>query len=102
MGEGAIPEFSLALFEPLLGQVFRIGDGPQAVDARLVEANNLREAQGAGRLSRQFSLLWLGPREANLAQGIYRVVHPSLPPLELFLVCLGPVAEGMRYEAVFT
>lgn len=102
MSAAAPPELSLALFEPLLGQVFRISDGSGTLDATLIEATNLREAQGAGRLSRQFSLVWRGPATAMIEQRIYTVSHPALPPLELFLVCLGPDAEGTRYEAVFT
>ncbi len=102
MGETAFPGLSLDLFEPLLGQSFRIGDASGALAATLIEATSLREAQGAGRLSRQFSLVWRGPPGARLEQRIYTVSHPALPPLDLFLVCLGPDAEGMRYEAVFT
>lgn len=94
--------FSLDMFEPLVGQDFRIVvDGGELV-ATLIEACSLREAQGAGRLSRQFSLVWRGPPGAVLDQGIYRVLHPALAPQDLFLVCLGPDAHGMRYEAVFT
>jgi hypothetical protein len=36
-----------------------------------------------------------------LAQGTYRLSHPQLGELELFLVPLGPAAEGMQYEAAF-
>lgn len=95
-------EFSLEMFEPLVGQEFRIADDGGERVATLIEARSLREAQGAGRLSRQFSLVWRGPPGAVLEQGIHRVLHPALAPQELFLVCLGPDAHGMRYEAVFT
>jgi hypothetical protein len=97
-----VTEFSLGRFEPFLGQAFEIGEGPGAVSAVLIDAINLREAQGVGYLSRQFSLVWRGPRNARLEQGIYPVRHPELGTMELFLVCIGPDAEGMRYEAVFT
>ncbi len=102
MSETAFPELSLALFEPLLGQTFQISDGDNTLAATLIEATTLREAQGAGRLSRQFSLIWRGPAQVRLEQRIYTVTHPDLPVLELFLVCIGPDAHGMRYEAVFT
>jgi hypothetical protein len=95
-------DFALGRFEPLVGQAFEIGDGPGAIAAVLIEASNLREAQGVGFLSRQYSLVWRGPRDARLEQGTYTVRHPELGVMELFLVCIGPDAEGMRYEAVFT
>ena len=95
-------DFALGQFEPLIWQAFTIDVGSDGVSAVLIEANNLREAQGIGHLSRQFSLVWRGPRDVRLEQRIYSVRHPALPPLDLFLVCIGPDAEGMRYEAVFT
>ena len=94
--------YALDAFEPLLGEVFVISDGTGSLPATLVEATNLREAQGQGLRSRQFSLVWRGPRDAVLPQRIYTVAHPALGEMELFLVTLAADAEGTRYEAVFT
>ena len=102
MSETREPGYALGDFEPLLGEVFRIDSREHSVEATLVEASNLREAQGAGRRSRQFSLVWRGPPGAVLPQQIYAVTHPTLGTMELFLVTIGPDAGGMRYEAVFT
>jgi hypothetical protein len=35
-------------------------------------------------------------------QGIYPVSHPALGTLDMFLVPIGPFADGFGYEAVFT
>jgi hypothetical protein len=102
MSDATDVDYSLDRFTPLLGEAFEIGDDHGAISAVLIEATDLREVQGAGRLSRQFSLVWRGPRDTRLDQRIYAVRHSALGTLELFLVCLGPDAEGMRYEAVFT
>lgn len=48
-----------------------------------------------------FSVVLRGARELRLAQGIYRLQHPSLGALDLFVVPIGPDAHGMRYEIVF-
>ena len=48
-----------------------------------------------------FSVILRGPREAGLQQQTYAVEHPRLGVIELFLVPLGPDAEGARYEATF-
>jgi hypothetical protein len=49
-----------------------------------------------------FSLLFHHPRtDAYLPQQIYRLEHPHMGAIEIFLVPLGPDAAGMRYEAVF-
>lgn len=52
---------------------------------------------------RPFSLWFTHPRrDAYLPQRVYRLEHPDLGTLEIFLVPLGPDAGGMRYEAVFS
>ena len=35
-------------------------------------------------------------------QGIYKIAHPDIRNIEVFLVPIGPDAKGMRYEAVFS
>ena len=41
-------------------------------------------------------------KKPHWPQGIYPVSHPSLGTLDMFLVPIGPVADGLGYEAVFT
>lgn len=48
-----------------------------------------------------FSLVLRGPRTPLLTQATYRVRHPSLGTLELFLVPIGQDAAGTRYQVVF-
>lgn len=50
---------------------------------------------------RSFSLLFRGPREPRLDQGIVPLRHPRLGRLDLFVVPVVCEADGMRYEAVF-
>lgn len=106
MAEAAENDYTLERFEPLVGKTFTIEDsGPErgvSLQAVLIEARSLRDVQGAGSRSRQFSLVWRGPKGTPLPQRIYTVHHPALGALLLFLVPLGPDVEGMRYEAVFT
>lgn len=50
-----------------------------------------------------FSLLFLGPREPVLPQRIYPLEHAELGRIDIFLVPVGPNAEGaMQYEAIFS
>jgi hypothetical protein len=46
--------------------------------------------------------MFRGPTGPILPQRIYRLRHPVMGELDLFLVPIGPDGEGMRYEAVFT
>lgn len=78
----------------------RLGDG-EAIDLRLVDVQRFGgDSSGGGRTP--FSLLFRGgPADRYLPQQTYELSHPDLGVLSIFLVPLGPDAEGMRYEAVF-
>lgn len=102
MSDTADAGYTLDRFAPLVGERFRIHADALELHATLIEANSLREAQGLGQRSRQFSLVWRGPPGARVPERICRVSHPALGAMELLLINLGPDQEGMRYEAVFT
>jgi hypothetical protein len=88
-------------FEPITGSVFtvRLGeDATMALQLTAVAGNGLK-----GAASReQFSLHFRGPATPALAQRIYRLEHPHLGALEIFLVPIRKDSAGMIYEAVFT
>ncbi len=46
----------------------------------------------------QFSLLFQGPAEPALEQGIYRFQHAKLGELDLFMVPVARNREGIQYE----
>ncbi len=83
-----------------------------ATDFALVASNpalSLRLASigpaGAGLPGRRepFSLIFHGPAAPRLTQRIYRLAHPALAELEIFLVPIGPQPGGfLGYEAIFS
>jgi hypothetical protein len=84
----------------------RLGSG-ESIDLELIEAKTIGERRrpdlpGIGR-EQAFSLIFRGPRDRLLPQGIYPIEHPILGTLEIFLVPLGPEgdSEGLQYQAVF-
>jgi hypothetical protein len=89
---------TLSMFAPLLGSPFGMPD--RGFESQLVEVNDLGRP-GAGGLRAPFSLVFRGPFEPFLEQGIHRLEHEELGRLDLFLVPIGPDEAGMRYEAVF-
>jgi hypothetical protein len=92
---------SLTEFASLLGQPFMLDAGlSEPLPARLVAAQALDMAPHAGR--QPFSLLFAGPPRPQLPQRTYRLAHPKLPALDIFLVPVGADAEATRYQAVFT
>ena len=91
-------------FAQCVGQQFQIGCGGQAVGAELATVTGLRfkSAEDRSRGKREsFSLLFHAPKQWRYPQCIYRLSHPKLGELDVFLVPLGPDEKGMRLEAIF-
>jgi hypothetical protein len=92
--------YTLARFEPLVGSgfVLRLDDAAE-LPARLVEA---RPGRGASQDGRQpFCLTFEAPPQPALPQRIYRLEHPQLAAMDLFLVPVARTATGLHYEAIF-
>jgi hypothetical protein len=92
-------------FADRVGEAFRVRL-PEEHSLTLVlrEATAIGQAGGVGpegAARQQFSLLFRGPDEPQLSQGLWELEHDGLGLVALFLVPLGPDAEGPRYEAVF-
>ncbi len=78
-------------FRPHLHERFRL-------DSRPVELVEVTEMPGEGGSRAPFSLVFKGGPDPPLPQRIYRVEHPEIGAMDIFLV---PIAPD-RYEAVFT
>ena len=90
--------FTLEMFEGLLNTKFQMHYGnSQSAELELVTAMDV----GSSQRQKQFSLVFKGPLEAPIAQGIYRVDHETLGNLDLFLVPISRDQGGVCYEAVF-
>lgn len=77
----------------------RIRAGEQQFEAELerVELLNRQPQQDY----QPFALLFQADSGEDHGQRTYRVEHPQLGPIDMFLVPIGPGTRGMRYEAVF-
>ncbi len=92
-------------FVPLLDSDFVLSlNATETLTLTLVEVRPAGEPYRPGARP-PFALMWRHPhlpRGAYLPQRTYTLHHPTLGTLTLLLVPLGPSAEGMRYEAVFS
>ena len=89
-------------FVPYLNQVFKIRlERMEPIELELVLVTEGRTGFRDG--ARQpFALHFLGPESSNyLLQHIYRLEHPEMGALDIFLVPRGLQAGRMRYEAIF-
>ena len=67
------------------------------VTMELVTVSDLRETPR----QRMFSLVFSGPLDQPLEQGLYLMTHETMGTESLFLVPIAREADGFCYEAVF-
>ena len=67
------------------------------VTVELVTVSDLRETPR----QRMFSLVFCGPLDQPLEQGLHPMTHETMRTESLFLVPIAREADGFRYEAVF-
>ena len=87
-------------FEQLVGQEFSLATEGKELPLRLLEASRLGPTSGNPERA-PFALLFRGPNDPPLNQGIFEFNHPEIGALSLFLVPIGPDAEGLCYEVLF-
>jgi hypothetical protein len=93
----------VADFAPWVGSKFRVATEPGiAMSIELVEASALSARSNLPR-AEPFSLIFGGASGHPLDQRIHILEHDGLGRLELFLVPIGPGADGNgpRYQSIF-
>ena len=89
-------------FEPLAGTAFLVPfDNGIEVEITLTEVRRLGPQEGPWR--EPFALQFRAPGPWAIRQGTYRLFHPTLGEIELFLTAGTPDARGAcEYSAVFS
>lgn len=85
-------------FEPLQGDSFTAKE--QDLTLQLVDVSALIGSETHPE-RQPFSLTFKGKRSEMPAQGLYRLEHPTIGELEIFLVPVGMEGEEYLFEAVF-
>jgi len=97
-GDSTLESWSQELFEQNLNSTFEVevpGAGWLGLELLTLTRQNFHPDWVA------FSLLFRGPLERPIGQGLYPTRHARMGQAELFLVPVAREADGMRYEAVF-
>jgi hypothetical protein len=85
-------------FSKQLNTKFKVYYSDEKVfEAELVEVLELRNDD----LLRTFSIVFLLPAEFGTEQRIFKIEHPEMGVLELFIVPVRQTESGIRYEAIF-
>jgi uncharacterized protein DUF6916 len=100
-----LSEFTYDKLLTHVGSAFRIDFVERSVELSLVRVDHLREKHTSKKLFRDsFALVFNGPQDVMLPQGMYPMHHPVLgDPVQIFIVPIGKEDDGAyQYEAVFT
>lgn len=89
-----LPVSSYEAYRGAVGAVFRVTDGPELVLESVSEL-----AEQGDYLA--YSLVFAGPADEMLAQGLIELEHDTIGLQAIFLVPIGADADVVRYEAVF-
>ena len=93
-----LEELNASIFAGQLDTEFRValeGLPPLTLELFEVTEGDSTSAQ------EHFSLVFRGPHDRVLSQGMCRMEHAELGAVVLFIVPIGPDSQGMRYQAVF-
>ena len=74
------------------------------MEVELIEVSELGSASISSdepEKRRPFSIVFRGPNDPSLLQGIYDIEHGEMGTLSLFIVPIGPDAHGLCYESIF-
>ncbi|KWV46306.1 hypothetical protein AS156_21640 [Bradyrhizobium macuxiense] len=85
-------------FSRHLDETFDMQTDGGVVSLKLAKVEPLGHAKREGGA---FSVLFVAPAGPRLRQSIYPVVHPDLGRMEIFLVPIGPMADGNGYQSIF-
>jgi len=94
-----LEDLTLATFEPLVGDTFMLEGATDEPLACTLQSATPAGEQPGGR--EPFGLIFIGPPQPLLPQAIYRLTHPELGALEIFIVPLAQKETGTTYEAIF-
>jgi len=86
-------------FEPLIGQKIKVGAGAASAELEVAEASELKSP--SPREAPPFRVILRSHEGWRAPQGMFRVEHPTLGDLELFVVPIGPDGKGLCYEILF-
>ncbi len=90
-------------FSQCLNQKFLVHvEDREPLETELIEVRGLVAADDDPDRRQPFSLIFHGPADSPLEQGVFKIENQNLGELGLFLVTVGPDKEGLRHEAVFT
>jgi hypothetical protein len=97
-----VGDLNAELLSPLVGETFTVVGVPHELATLVLDSvAEFDPTPGAPRQD-PFALTFVGAAGDHLPQATYGLEHPVVGSVGIFLVPLGPAADGQhRYQAVF-
>jgi hypothetical protein len=92
---------SLQNFASAANQSFDLAIGEAAMPLTLVEVRPLPPRPFPGMAREPFSLIFRSQSQLVLPQRSYKLRHPEMGDLDVFLVPVGKDVQGVLYQAVY-
>jgi len=97
----ALDKLTASDLQPHLHEAFSIEHETGALVVELIEVTEQERRDVPEDRRAPFSVVFRGPRDPWLSQGIYEVANASMGTIAMFLVPIVSDHKGQRYEAVF-
>jgi hypothetical protein len=93
-----LEDMTSATFSEELNTKFRVRQPESSVlELELVKVEELGESP----MQERFSIIFRGPLDQAVGQGLYTFEHDRLGTFDMFIVPVARGEDGMRYEAAF-
>jgi hypothetical protein len=91
--------FSHDRFAAARGSLFKLtAPNGTSIELELADVSQLKATES----QESFSIVFLAPESYRVEQGLYDIDHPTMGPMQLFLVPVGLADDGrLQLEAVF-
>lgn len=89
-------------FQPREGSVFMLNeDDLPPLELKLETVEALNASGGPKGMRPPFSLMFRCPDQRVLPQRLYRLEHPAMGEIAIFMVPIGRDQSGVQYQALF-
>ncbi|OYP36008.1 DUF6916 family protein [Rhodopirellula sp. MGV] len=98
----ALQSLTAEFVSEFAGETFVFSTDDQSVEAQLVEIRESSQPALSPSVRKGFSILFQFPPGSLVTQRTYRLTHPELGQLHLFVVPVSPSESGPSVEVVFS
>lgn len=97
-----LEKLTIADFKPYLNQTFSIHFAPEVTLPATLTSVTAWGSE-SDKFRQPFTLEFRTEQKNEYyQQGTFTILHPTIGELSVFIVPVGPDADGMRYEVVFS